>query len=271
MTYAINSLVEFSRCKCNQIEFGRVAEDPEYKPSFHEAVRCPNGKHDIVIQPSPSLSIVHWARNAMVMSARQDADYVLFNDADIGVEPDALEHLLLHGVDIVAGLCTRRTDPAIPNWREWCEEMQNYGEIVKWREEETLQEVDAVGTGFMLISRQCLEDVAKAYHPELYATTGNGFWFEFLEAPHLNQEFGEDVSFCWKAQRLGYKVWVDTMVQPQHYEFYGYGIKDYMPYQEERLRVMLAVKQNASQQPQERAEEAPKTASGFRADLGCMK
>jgi hypothetical protein len=245
VTYSINQMLEFSRCKCNQIEFSRFAEDPEYKPAFHEPSRCPNGKHDIAVPPSASMSIIHWARNAMVMQARKDCDYVLFNDSDISTEPDALERLLLHEVDIVAGLCTRRTDPAIPNWRQWIESAQNYGEIVKWNEDETLQEVDAVGTGFMLISRACLEHVAQAYHPELYAATGNGFWFEFLRAPHLNQEFGEDVSFCLKAQRLGYKVWVDTTVQPSHWERYPYGIKDYLPFQDERLQAMLAAREES--------------------------
>jgi len=170
---------------------------------------------------------------------RKNADYCLFVDCDMGLEPDTLDRLLSHGKDIVAALCTRRTDPAIPNIRVFMEAEQNFGELVTWDENQTLIPVDAVGTGVMLISRRVLEDVAEAYHPDQYHATGNGFWFENIRFPHLDAEAGEDISFVLKATRLGYECFVDTTIQPLHYDAYGYSYSDYKPFRAERIAEII--------------------------------
>jgi hypothetical protein len=232
-------MTEYARCKCNQSQAQRLHDDPNYKPEFHDPGECPNGKADVFVCDMQSMSIVHWSRNAMVMKMRPKADYALFVDADMGLEVDTLDRLLMHKKDIVAGLCTRRTDPAVPNIREFVEEAQQFGELVTWEPNKLLLDVPAVGTGVMLISRRCLEDVAEYYSPEQYHSSGNGWWFENLTFSNLaggRAEAGEDCSFCLKAHRIGYKVWVDTTIQPLHYDLYGYSMADFLPYQEERVR-----------------------------------
>ena len=240
VTHAITQLIDFSRCKCAQIEMANIAQDPNYKPNFHNPAECVNGKHDVYWAPMVSMSIVHWARNQLIVNSRKDSDYILFCDSDIVVEPDYLERLLLHGKDIIAGICTRRTDPAVPNIRQWVEEAQNYGEIIQWDEDAPLIEVDAVGTGLMLISKKALSDIALAFEPEQFIKSGNGWWFQNLWFGHYRGEIGEDLSFCWKAQRLGYGIFVDPTVQPGHLDWYAYGVKDYKPYQEERIAEAMA-------------------------------
>ncbi len=151
------------------------------------------------------------------------------------LERDTLDRMLSHKKDIVAGLCTRRIDPPEPVIRRWNETIQNYEVILKWPQGQLL-EVDAVGTGVILLSRQVIEDVAVAFHKEEYEMfLGNGFWFEFLKGPQGN-EWGEDVSFCWKARRLGYRIYVDTSINPGHVGEYPYGVNDYLCYQEEVLK-----------------------------------
>jgi hypothetical protein len=167
------------------------------------------------------------------MNMRKNTDYVMFCDDDIVVEKDTLERLLSHKKQIIAGLCTKRIDPPEPVFRQWMDEIQNYGVILQWQEGK-LVEVDACGTGLLLIAREVIEKMAAAYHPKEYAEHGDGFWFEFLRGPH-NQEWGEDVSFCWKARRLGYQIFVDTSVTPGHVGEYPYGVPDYLCYQESVL------------------------------------
>ncbi len=213
----------------------QVFQNPEYKPTFHDPGRCPSGKHDVMYPPLSSMSVVHWARNTLVMAMRKNADYALFVDCDMGLEPDTLDRLLSHGKDIVAALTTRRTDPAIPTIRMWSEAEQNFTELLMWDESKTLIEVDAVGTGVMLISRQVLEEVAEAFNPEQYHKSGNGFWFQNIWYPHLSAEAGEDVSFCHRATRLGYKIYVDTTIQPGHYDYYPYSFADYKAHRLEKI------------------------------------
>lgn len=194
---------------------------------FHAPADCPKGKHDIWFVPSASSCIIHWSRNELLKMRRAEADYVLFIDSDIVVEPDTLERLLGHGKDVVAGACTRRIDPPQPNFRRWVEAKQNYGVIEYWSGHGRLLEVDAVGTGLMLISRKVIEHVAIAYHRDVYLETGNGWWFEFWRNVH-NVEWGEDITFCAKARRLGYQLFVDTSVCPGHLGDYNFGIADHI-------------------------------------------
>jgi glycosyltransferase involved in cell wall biosynthesis len=171
----------------------------------------------------------------MLVDRRKDADFILFCDDDIVPQADHLERMIAHRKDIVSGLCVRRVDPPEPTIRRWVEETQNYQLMTNW-EPGKLVECDATGTGFLLISRKVIEDVATAYHPDVYKTTGDGWWFEFLRNPG-GLEWGEDISFMFKAGRLGYKIYVDTSVCPYHMGEYNYDIADYQEYEKEALRL----------------------------------
>lgn len=55
------------------------------------------------------------------------------------------------------------------------------------------------------------------------------WWFQFLDNAVDEQagEFGEDLGFCWKAKKLGFKIYADPQVLPGHLGVYGYSIRDY--------------------------------------------
>lgn len=243
MKEALDKAIAFSACRCclNEAQAARdlweaVKSKRPVKLAgnnpFHAPDQCPNGKHDIVVAPQVNFCVIHWCRNELVKVARKDADYVLFIDDDIVIEPDAIERMLAHGKDIVAGTCTRRVDPPEPVHRRWMDEIQNYGMIYRWQHDGRLLEVDAVGTGLMLISRRVLEHMAVAYYPKQFSETQNGWWFELVRGPH-GEEWGEDISFCFKATRLGYRIFVDTSITPSHMGDYNYSIDDYLQYQKE--------------------------------------
>ena len=205
-------------------------------------------------------SVVHWSRNQLLgnlIKSKKPWTHVLFIDDDIVAQPDTLVKLIGHNKDIIAGVCTRRNDPPIPNIRHWQEEARNFQEIFEWGTEGLL-EVGGVGTGLMLITKHALEQVADAWFHckfeqeaygmtperaeeimqarlERFDDTGIAMWFDFL--PHLKRldsQYGEDMSFCLMARRYcNIPIFVDTTVTPEHIGDYGYGVKDFLPYRKQ--------------------------------------
>lgn len=55
------------------------------------------------------------------------------------------------------------------------------------------------------------------------------WWFQFAGNIVDTQigESGEDMTFCWKARTLGFKIMADPQVLPGHLGLYGYSIRDY--------------------------------------------
>jgi hypothetical protein len=60
------------------------------------------------------------------------------------------------------------------------------------------------------------------------------WWFDFQKNIVDNQigECGEDISFCWKAKKLGFKIYADPQVLPGHLGMYSYSIRDYRQFVE---------------------------------------
>lgn len=130
-----------------------------------------------------------------------------------------------------------------------------------------LMEIDAVGAAFMLVKRQVFERMGaawlrceferqadKAKYPQMEHTidahwdtitearqqrfleaTGPGsdwkkadqWWFQFIPDQQGTGEYGEDIGFCLKAKKLGYKIFADPQILPGHIGSYGYSIADY--------------------------------------------
>lgn len=57
---------------------------------------------------------------------------------------------------------------------------------------------DAIGTGFMAITRTCLEHMRDVHPAPLH-------WFAFDTI--MGVSAGEDLTFCYRAQQLGYDIW----------------------------------------------------------------
>jgi hypothetical protein len=210
----------------------------------------------VVPEPSISQSIVHWSRNSLLAKLYQSGkpfDYVLLADDDMKPEPDALEKLLAHKKPIVAAGCTVRMDPPRPNFCTWDDETQKFTTALEWSGNGLIP-IGSVGTGFMLIERAALEAIADYYlqcrHEQKYfgmpaelaqkisekrfeylAETFDAWWFECLKQPQGAGEFGEDMSFCFKARECGIPVYVDTTVKVGHFGSYAYSLDDFWDYQ----------------------------------------
>ena len=239
------------------------APEPQMQDALAAMVRHTrdSGKAIVYGGPPVSASVVHWSRNWLVseqIKSGKPWTHVLFIDDDIVVEPDTLLRLLSHKKDIVAGLCTRRTDPPVPNIRCYDDKTGTTRQIWEWPEN-SLMEVGAVGTGLMLISRHALEQVAEVYfrclwEKEFYGFSGEKlarlesvrreafdkekicYWFRFLPTDLGNIEMGEDITFCHLAKKYAeIPVYADTSVQPGHIGPYPYSIKDFLPYRDNSI------------------------------------
>ena len=97
-------------------------------------------------------------------------------------------------------------------------------------------EVDADGflemmylpTGFLKISRACIEQMVKAYkHLEYYENCGGTgvelkvpclFWLELMaDSNGKRRMMGEDVSFCKKWRDIGGNIYADTTIEFAHF------------------------------------------------------
>lgn len=238
----------------------RSSPAPETNKAVDAMLRASRPHCLLTPAPGISSSVVHWARNDLLVNLRkskQPADFVLMMDDDMTPPPDALIKLLAHDLDIVAGACTVRKDPPLPNFRVWVPELFSYRTAFEWPENQLI-EVGGVGAAFMLVRTTVLDKVGEYYLSCRYErehlgmseavakrmeegrrkkaqADGNEFWFQFLMHPWGDGEFGEDLSFCFKATQCGFKVHVDTSVQPGHMGSYAFGISDYMHYQAEVL------------------------------------
>lgn len=240
---------------------------PTYRspePQMQDALRAmvvhtgEKGIATVYTGPPVQASVVHWSRNWLLseqIKSGKPWTHVLFIDDDIVVEPDALERLLAHKKDIVAGLCTRRNDPPVPNIRFYDKDTGETRQIWEWPENQ-LVEVDAAGTGLMLLSRHAVEQVAQVYFDCLWEADFYGFsgealeklkvtrlkafddkkicyWFRFLPTPKGDIEMGEDVCFCFLARRYcELPSYADTSVQPGHLGSYPFSVRDFLPYRD---------------------------------------
>jgi len=201
--------------------------------------------------------VVHWSRNRLIteqLLSGKPWTHALLCDDDMVPREDDLIKLLSHKKDIIGGLCTRRNDPPVPTIRHFVAESGVFEQIWEWPLNHTF-EVGGVGTGFMLVTRHALEQIAQAYFDCLWEKdfyevseawvererakrlkhfdeTKTAFWFRFLPAKAMAIEMGEDMSFCLMARKYcGLSIWCDSSVQPGHIGNYDFGIKDFLPYQ----------------------------------------
>lgn len=247
---------------------------PLMQESVGEMMRYSRQYVDIYSPPRMSGSVIHWSRNTMLAQLElsgEHYDYVLFCDDDMVVKPDFLMRLLESGKQIIGGVCTKRQDPPMPNIRHLDKNFR-YGVIVKWDRSVRVMEVDAVGTGFLLISRGAVQAVGEYFlrcgyerqtfgrmfdktgaddagvaamedefaimeagRRDQFRRTGDGWWFQFLPSLVQEGELGEDISFCLKAKLIGIPIFVETTVTPGHVGDYVYSVDDFFEHQGEAL------------------------------------
>ncbi|HUO23493.1 MAG TPA: hypothetical protein VMU59_13335 [Caulobacteraceae bacterium] len=180
------------------------------------------------------------SRNTLVAAFLDapDLTHLMFVDADIKFQPEALGRLLRLGEEVVAGLYPLK----ITDWKGSQERRAQLGESLEQatlRYVGTLCEGDELetrdgfatglyaGTGFMLIRRSALVKMIAAY-PELKYGGIHAYprrpargehqyaLFDSLIDPATGLYLSEDFAFCHRWRAIGGKVWLDTRSKLTH-------------------------------------------------------
>jgi hypothetical protein len=126
-------------------------------------------------------------------------DHLLMIDIDIVFTPEDVAKIEMHlnnGLDVVGGVYLIGKPPKDPCIFERLE-----GDYKLTALKEGLNEVDAIGTGFLGVNANVIENMPD--NPFSYLKEG--------EIIH-----GEDISFCHRVREKGYKIWCDSEIKVGH-------------------------------------------------------
>lgn len=148
------------------------------------------------------------ARNAMVRQfLMSKATHLVFIDNDVGFPPENLVRLAKHDRDMVAGVYPLK------------EEGEGYPVRVPsgaelWADSDGLVEVEGLPTGFLKISRSCIEKMIQAYGDRQFIGRGQDpneppNYILFERTFENGVRYSGDYAFCEKWKRIGGKMYVD--------------------------------------------------------------
>lgn len=149
--------------------------------------------------------LVQYAREIFAKSVvEMDADYLFMIDDDMLAPPDLFYQLAANDKDICGALAfTRNPDhkPVIYDVIEGHDPVTKkefyINKFSMNYPRNTLVQCDAVGFGAVLIKRKVIDAMQE---PRFMGLQG----------------CGEDITFCYKAKKLGFEIWMDTRVKLGH-------------------------------------------------------
>lgn len=193
-------------------------------------------------------SLITRARNSMAHDfLNSDAEYLMFIDADIGFDADAIIKMIEADKDIICGLYPKKEI----NWKLVEMAVQRgvpYQDLGNWTgsfvvnlvggvEKQTGKfgepmEIENGGTGFMLIKRKVFETLAPTvptYTNDMYMVTDKDpqkkviheFFATSIDEP-TNRLLSEDYHFCKIARMAGFKVYAAPWAQLVHCGAYNF-------------------------------------------------
>lgn len=196
-------------------------------------------------------SLVTRARNVLLAYfLASDYTHLMFIDADIEFQVEDVLKLYAHNKDVVVGAYPKKGVA----WQRIRENMQEPGNTNKTftdkdiaafgsdyavnfkfidRDTRTIAVENGIvklhdaGTGFMMIKREAIMKMIKAY-PELKynndvnmgnASLGDNFYamFDTMIDPIDRRYLSEDYTFCRRWQELGGDIWLDPSISLNHY------------------------------------------------------
>lgn len=164
------------------------------------------------------------ARNEACDDAlRLGFQWLMFLDDDVIPPGDIFGRLAGHGADVISGLYHRRQEPICPVAMVFNAQGQPTW-VTSWNPPNSTVEVDLVGAGCLLIHRRVLEKVDRPWFEwEIGRDEGRrgvtppfgGAGVTKDDKPQRNA-MSEDFTFCLKAKRAGFRIYLDTSVHCEH-------------------------------------------------------
>lgn len=145
-------------------------------------------------------TLVYLARNKLAYKAvNEEFTHILFIDSDMVFDESIVETLTFSGKDFVCGAFQSRRPPygsCVFSSLKPLEKVKDYG-MEPFR-------VAGCGMAMTMISTEILKDVLNRF--------GDPFNPEKIEG--IN--FGEDLAFCWRANRLKKEIWCEPTARCGH-------------------------------------------------------
>ena len=155
-------------------------------------------------------SLTALARNQIVdIAQKQGCKYLMFLDTDMTFPPDTILRLMKHQKDIVSGLYFERYAPHRPVIRQDYDDGKEKGYALADYTQGDLIEVAATGGGCLLINMEVFDRLEKPYFDYRLEKTEKDLGIK-------ETFYSEDLVFCEKARRAGYKIWCDTTIRCGH-------------------------------------------------------
>lgn len=140
-------------------------------------------------------------------------DYLMWIDSDIIFHPTQFTKLLSHKEDIVSGLYLMEDQKQYATVKVWDDDFfKKHGTFqfmapTDMKDQKSLIDVSYTGMGFMLVKKGVFESMTYPWFKPLEKRVGDMVDFTM-----------EDVSFCLRAQELGFKIKIDPEVRVGHYK-----------------------------------------------------
>lgn len=153
--------------------------------------------------------------NQKPFGGKIDYDYIMWIDSDIYFKPEHFFKLLEADKDIVSGLYMMDDNIHYATVEDWDENYYINNGTFRFlqrkdvEKKDKLFKVDYTGFGWMLIKKGVFESMEYPWF--------DPHWTELNNNGTLIRDFAsEDVSFCKRAQRNGYDIWIDPSVIVGH-------------------------------------------------------
>lgn len=142
------------------------------------------------------------ARNDLIaITIQGDVDDLIWIDSDVCWQPEWIFRLLAYPVDVVGGTYPKKNERG-----EW--PVKVVGDKIPIDPETKLLEVDALGTGFLRMSKKALQAIWETESKEYTGVHGAAKWICDVSCEN-GEVVGEDIILCHKLQAAGFKIYLD--------------------------------------------------------------
>lgn len=152
------------------------------------------------------------ARNKLAETfLASDCDDMIMIDADMGWDAGDVVRLLASSQDVIGAIGRKKGKAEDGDLSSWCVRLKPGSNVRLVQDEMGAIEVDRIGTGFLKISREALERIARERPspPGRKASYYRYFYFD-------DEDSGEDYVFCETWQSVGGRVWADINIDLEH-------------------------------------------------------